>query len=60
MAESKFEVYKDEKGEYRFRLRAPNGEIIAIGEAYASKAGCMNGIESVKENAAKARIVDLT
>ncbi|MBA7597745.1 hypothetical protein ES703_04751 [subsurface metagenome] len=60
MAEPKFEVYKDEKGEYRFRLRAPNGEIIAVGEAYASKAGCMNGIESVKENAPKAKIVDLT
>ncbi|MBA7502947.1 hypothetical protein ES706_01552 [subsurface metagenome] len=60
MAEPKFEVYKDEKSEYRFRLRAPNGEIIAVGEAYASKAGCMNGIESVKENAPKAKIVDLT
>ncbi len=60
MAEPKFEVYKDEKGEYRFRLKAPNGEIIAVGEAYASKAGCVNGIESVKENAPKAKIVDLT
>jgi len=60
MAEPKFEVYKDEKGQYRFRLRAPNGEIIAVGEAYASKAGCVNGIESVKENAPKAGIVDLT
>jgi len=60
MAEPKFEVYKDEKGQYRFRLKAPNGEIIAVGEAYASKAGCVNGIESVKENAPKAGIVDLT
>lgn len=60
MAEPKFEVYRDEKGEYRFRLRAPNGEIIAVGEGYVAKAGCTNGIESVKENAPKARIVDLT
>lgn len=60
MAEPKFEVYKDEKGEYRFRLRAPNGEVIAVGEGYVAKAGCMNGIESVKENAPKAGIVDMT
>ena len=60
MAEPKFEVYRDEKGEYRFRMIAPNGEIIAVGEGYVAKAGCMNGIESVKENAPKAKIVDLT
>ncbi len=60
MAEPKFEVYKDAKGEYRFRLKAPNGETIATGEGYVAKAGCMNGIESVKENAPKAEIVDMT
>ena len=60
MAGSKFEVYQDAKGEYRFRLIAPNGETIAVSEGYTSKAGCMNGIESVKENAPKAEIVDLT
>ena len=58
MAEPKFEIYKDAKGEYRFRLIAPNGEIIAHSEGYTSKAGCMNGIESVKENAPKAGIVE--
>lgn len=60
MAEPKFEVFKDEKGEYRFRLIAPNGEIIAVGEGYVAKAGCMNGIESIKVNAPKAKIVDTT
>ncbi|MDH5448967.1 MAG: YegP family protein [Candidatus Bathyarchaeota archaeon] len=55
-----FEMYKDAAGEYRFRLRAPNGEIIAISESYRSKDGCKNGIESVKENAPKAIIQDLT
>jgi uncharacterized protein YegP (UPF0339 family) len=45
-----FEVYKDKSGEYRFRLKAPNGEIILSSEGYTAKAGCMNGIESVKEN----------
>jgi len=56
----KFEIYKDAAGKFRFRLRAPNGEIIATGEAYASKDSCQKGIESVKTNAPKAQIVDTT
>ena len=47
----KFEVYKDKKGEFRFRLKATNGQIIATGEGYASKDGCMKGIESIRKNA---------
>ena len=47
---SKFEVYKDARGEHRFRLKAANGQTIATGEGYSSKAGCLNGINSVKEN----------
>ncbi|MEL3905224.1 MAG: YegP family protein [Treponemataceae bacterium] len=54
----KFEYYKDKKGKYRFRLKAANGEIIATGEAYESKAGCLNGIESVRKNAADADVVE--
>ncbi len=54
----KFEVYKDKKGEFRFRLKAGNGEIIATGESYKAKAGCLNGIESIRKNAADADIVD--
>ena len=54
-----FEVYKDIAGEYRFRLKAPNGEIIAVSEGYKAKKSCMNGIESVKKNAPKATIVEL-
>jgi uncharacterized protein YegP (UPF0339 family) len=60
MAEPKFEVYKDSAGKFRFRLIAPNGEIVAASEAYESKSGCMNGIDSIKTNASKAKIVDLT
>jgi hypothetical protein len=45
-----FEVYKDAIGEHRFRLKAPNGEIIVTGEGYATKAATLNGINSVKEN----------
>ncbi|PKL35832.1 MAG: DUF1508 domain-containing protein [Spirochaetae bacterium HGW-Spirochaetae-1] len=57
---AKFEIYQDKKGEYRFRLKAGNGEIIATGEGYKQKASCINGIESVKRNAPSADIVDLT
>lgn len=56
----KFEVYKDAAGKFRFRLKAPNGEVIATGEAYESKDGCKNGIESIKKNAPIAEIVDMT
>ncbi|MBE0654593.1 MAG: YegP family protein [Bacteroidales bacterium] len=48
-----FEVYQSGvKNEYRFRLKAANGQNILSSEGYSSKAGCMNGIESVKKNAA--------
>ena len=53
----KYEVYLDKAGEYRFRLKARNGEIIAVGEGYKAKAGCMNGIDSIKRNAPDAQIV---
>lgn len=53
----KFEVYKDKAGEFRFRLKATNGQIIAVGEGYKALAGCMNGIESVKKNAADSPVV---
>mgnify|MGYP001826763870 CR=1 FL=1 len=50
----KFEVYKDKKGEFRFRLKAGNGQNILGSEGYAKKASCMNGIESVKKNSQNA------
>ena len=50
----KFEVYTDKAGEYRFRLKATNGQVIAVSEGYKALAGCMNGIESVKKNAPEA------
>ena len=48
----KFECYKDKAGEYRFRLKAGNGEIILTSEGYSSKAACTNGLESVQKNCA--------
>ena len=53
----KFEVYQDKAGEYRFRLKATNGQIIAVGEGYKALSSCLNGIESVKKNAPDAEIV---
>ena len=52
----KFELYADKAGEFRFRLKAKNGEVIASSEGYKSKAGCENGIESVKKNAPEAEV----
>lgn len=56
----KFELYKDKGGKFRFRLKAGNGQIIAVSEAYESKASAVNGINSVKKNAAAAKIDDQT
>ncbi|MGJ4788117.1 DUF1508 domain-containing protein [Leptospira koniambonensis] len=53
---AKFVIYKDAKGEYRFRLKAANGEIIASSEGYSSKQACESGIESVKKNAPSASV----
>jgi uncharacterized protein YegP (UPF0339 family) len=53
----KYEVYADKAGEFRFRLKAKNGEIIAVSEGYKAKASCLNGIESVKKNAPDAEVV---
>lgn len=53
----KFEIYNDKAGEFRFRLKATNGQIIATGEGYKAMAGCKNGIESIRKNAVDAKIV---
>ena len=52
----KFELYADKAGAFRFRLKARNGEIIAVSDGYRAKSSCENGIESVKKNAADAEI----
>jgi len=57
---AKFELYVDKGGEYRFNLKASNGQTIASSEGYKSKASAINGIESVKENAADAVVEDQT
>ncbi len=45
-----FEIYQDKAGEYRFRLKAKNGQNILASEGYKQKASCENGIESVRKN----------
>lgn len=54
----KFEMYEDKAGEFRFRLKAKNGQIIATGEGYKAKSGCKNGIESIRKNVVDAKIVE--
>ena len=53
----KYELYQDKAGEFRFRLKAKNGEIIATGEGYVSKANCQNGIASIGKNAPEAPVI---
>lgn len=55
---ARFEVYES-SGQYRFRLKAANGEIVASGEAYESKSGAHEGCEAVKRAAAAATIEDV-
>lgn len=52
----KFELYTDKAGEFRFRLKARNGEVIAASEGYKAKASCLNGIDSVRRNAPDAAV----
>ena len=54
----KFELYEDKGGEFRFRLKARNGEIVAVSEGYTTKTSCENGIASVKKNAPEAELAE--
>ena len=54
----KFEMYQDKAGQYRFRLKARNGQIIATSEGYVTKVNCENGIQSVKKNAEEAEVIE--
>ena len=54
----KFEIYKDKSGEFRFRLKAKNGEIIAASEGYVKKDSCKKGIASVRKNAVDAHVIE--
>lgn len=54
----KYEIYTDKAGEFRFRLKATNGQVIAVGEGYKTHANCVKGVESVKKNAVDAPIVE--
>lgn len=56
----KFEITKDKRGEYRFRLKSTNGQVVAVSEGYTTKASATKGIESVKKLAADAAVVDLS
>jgi uncharacterized protein YegP (UPF0339 family) len=47
----KFELKKSSSDQFRFNLKASNGEIILTSESYKTKSGAENGIASVKKNA---------
>ena len=54
----KFEIYQDKAGEYRFRLKAKNGQVIAVSEGYKTMKNCKNGVNSVVKNAPEAPVVE--
>jgi len=59
-AKAAFEVYKDQGGEYRWRLRAQNTQVIATsGDGYKEKRACLDAIDSVKRNAADAPVKEI-
>jgi uncharacterized protein len=58
MMAGKFEVYKDRAGKFRFRLKASNGQVVATGEAYETKASALKGCESVQKAADGAPVVE--
>ena len=53
----KFEVYTDKAGEFRFRLKAKNGQIVGASEGYKSMDACLNGVESVRKNALESEVI---
>jgi uncharacterized protein YegP (UPF0339 family) len=55
---AKFEIFIDRKKQYRFRLKANNGEVIAASEAYDTKAACLKGIKAIQKNAPAAAVID--
>ena len=56
----KFEIYEDKAGKFRFRLKAGNGEVVAVAEAYETKAAAIKGTDAVQRAAAGATVKDLT
>lgn len=57
---TKFEVYKDKKGHFRWRLLSSNGEAVASGEGYKEKRGAMDAVKKLKDWSATKEVVDLT
>jgi uncharacterized protein YegP (UPF0339 family) len=55
---AKFEIFLDRKKQYRFHLKASNGEVIAASQAYENKAACIKGIKAIQKNAPVAIIID--
>ncbi len=57
---TKFEVYKDKKGHFRWRLLSSNGEAVATGEAYKEKRGAMDAVKKLKDWSSTKEVSDLT
>jgi len=58
MTKSKFVIYRDSAGEYRWRLVARNGEKVAASEGYSSKQNAIDSAQKVAVWASEAEIVE--
>ncbi|CAB4879329.1 MAG: DUF1508 domain-containing protein [Actinobacteria bacterium] len=54
-----FEVYEDAAGKHRFRLKASNGQTVAVGEAYETRAAAVEGCAAVTRAADGASVVEV-
>jgi len=57
---ARFEIYQDQSGEYRWRFRTDNNEVVASGEGYRSRDDCEHAVQLVKDQAPQAEVTDRT
>jgi uncharacterized protein YegP (UPF0339 family) len=57
---ARFEIYRDQSGEYRWRFRTDNNEVVASGEGYRSREDCEHAVQLVKDQAPQAEVTDRT
>jgi uncharacterized protein YegP (UPF0339 family) len=55
---ARFEIYRDEEGEYRWRFRADNNEVVASGEGYGSRDDCEHAVQLIKDQAPQAQVTE--
>jgi uncharacterized protein len=60
MRVARFEIERDESGEYRWRFRTDNNEVVTSGEGYRSMNDCEHPVQLIKDQASQAEVADRT